>query len=561
MIAAVIAVHSTRTNVHPTSHPHPKHRRALHLGGAAALALSLSVPLAVGSTALDLAPAAHAAVETLDFRATASVGQPTLRIEADLIVDGVVRGDLNPHAEVWRVDTLDYSQGELVLAGPGSTIKYAQFEGLADGVYEILLTITIDDVEHSTVLHGTVAAAESDAPVISASLVPAVPTSGWSNTSTTLNLAATDGAAGVRYIYYSIDGGPSIGTTFRQVTGIFDARLSYVFSSDGTRVIDYWAVDWQGNASEPQSMTVQIDRTGPVIDIQNPTDGDTVFIGDEVNAYFECSDPASGVASCEGSVAYGESLPTNVAGQYEFTVTAMDLAGNTSTRTVSYAVRDADGPQVTMEPVDANASGWLNRSSSVRVFAEDASRVAYLYWSYEAPNGDIVRGEAFEEEGTIQFTESGEYTVWAGAIDEHENGEEPVRGRFNVDADDPVISVSVPQPVGLLPGEYLQGQRLTADFECTDELSGIENCDGSVPNGEQLPTDELGEFEFTVTATDVAGNEVTRVVSYRVVASGAPAIPTVLAQTGANALPGLLAAGATLLIGGVLMGIRRFARR
>ncbi len=559
MIAAVFAVLSTRTNVHPTSHPHPKLRRTLHLGGAVALALSLSVPLAVGSTALELAPAAYAAVETLDFQASASVGQPTLRVQADVIVNGTVRGDLYPHAEIFGPDGA-YSQGQLVLAGPGSTIKVAEFADLPDGLYRIRLTVDIDGEPYYDEFYASIAARESDAPVVSAALTPGPNASGWSNTSTTLNIDAVDSAAGVRYIYYSIDKGPSIRSGV-SVGNRHNARAAHVFSSNGTRLVDFWAEDWQGNFSEPQSTTVRIDTTGPTIDIASPAEDFTVFVGDELNANFSCEDAASGVASCEGSVPLGESLPTDVAGDFDFTVTATDLAGNTSTRIVTYTVRDIDGPQVTMEPVGVNSSGWLNRGSSVRVSADDASRVVHMYWGYLTPSEELVSGETFGDEAMIQFTESGEYSVWAGATDEHENGEEPVNARFNVDVDDPVISVSVPQPVGLLPGEYMQGQRLVADFECTDALSGIADCEASVPNGEQLPTDEVGEFEFTVTATDVAGNEVTRVVSYRVVASTAPSIPTVLAQTGANALPGLLAAGATLLIGGVLMGIRRLARR
>ncbi len=548
--------------MHPTSHPHPKRRRALQSVGASVIALSLSVPLAAGAITLGFSSAAQAApaiaVESLDFRAFASTGQSTLRIQADVIVNGEARADLDPLAEIYGPDGY-YAQGTLVLAGPGSTIKYAEFEDVPDGLYRIRLTVEIDEVPYYEEFYGSVAAPESDAPVVSASLTPTATASGWHNTSTTLNIDASDSAAGVRYIYYSIDKGPSIRSGV-SIDNRHSARVSQVFSTDGFREVDFWAEDWQGNISELKAISFEIDMTGPVIDIQNPTDGDTVYIGDEVNAYFDCSDLASGIASCEGTVAYGESLPTDVAGDFEFTVTALDRAGNMSTMTVRYTVRDSDGPQVTMQPVGANSGGWLNRGSSVRVFAADASRVAYLYWSYESQSGDIVRGEAFGEEGTIQFPESGQYLVWAGAIDEHENGEEPVSARFTVDADDPVISVSVPQPAGLLPGEYLQGQRLIADFDCTDALSGIEDCDASVANGEQLPTDELGEFEFTVTATDVAGNEVTRVVSYRVVASGA-SLPAVLAQTGANMLPGLLAAAAALLIGGVLMGIRRFARR
>jgi hypothetical protein len=51
---------------------------------------------------------------------------------------------------------------------------------------------------------------------------------------------------------------------------------------------------------------------------------------------FQCSDSGSGIASCIGTQPVGVSLDTAQAGSHAFTVTAVDNAGNESSRTITY---------------------------------------------------------------------------------------------------------------------------------------------------------------------------------------------------------------------------------
>ena len=89
----------------------------------------------------------------------------------------------------------------------------------------------------------------------------------------------------------------------------------------------------------------------------------------------------------------------------------------------------------------------------------------------------------------------------------------------------PVVSLSSPNDLDV----YAQGAEVVADFGCDDAyvdhhtiVSGVATCDGTVPAGELIDTTTLGEHEFTVTATDNAGNETTVTHTYTVESATPP---------------------------------------
>jgi endonuclease G len=75
----------------------------------------------------------------------------------------------------------------------------------------------------------------------------------------------------------------------------------------------------------------------------------------------------------------------------------------------------------------------------------------------------------------------------------------------------PTITISSPSPV-----TYIVGQTVIANYACTDGESGVATCTGSVASGQPIATSTPGAGVFTVTASDLAGNRVTRTVSYAV---------------------------------------------
>jgi hypothetical protein len=77
------------------------------------------------------------------------------------------------------------------------------------------------------------------------------------------------------------------------------------------------------------------DATAPTITIVSPEER-TYVVGESAAVDFSCEDGASGMVSCSGS--QSGALNTTTAGTFTFTVTALDVAGNTSTQSVQYTV-------------------------------------------------------------------------------------------------------------------------------------------------------------------------------------------------------------------------------
>ncbi len=75
----------------------------------------------------------------------------------------------------------------------------------------------------------------------------------------------------------------------------------------------------------------------------------------------------------------------------------------------------------------------------------------------------------------------------------------------------PVVALTKP-----VAATYRIGQKVTANFTCTDAGSGILSCTGTVADGAQINTAVAGNYTFTVVATDRAGNMTTASVNYAV---------------------------------------------
>jgi len=65
--------------------------------------------------------------------------------------------------------------------------------------------------------------------------------------------------------------------------------------------------------------------------------------------------------------------------------------------------------------------------------------------------------------------------------------------------------------------QFTQGQNVVASYTCADPISGVASCTGTLADGQVLQTATPGTFSFTVTATDVAGNQTQITHTYSVV--------------------------------------------
>jgi hypothetical protein len=84
--------------------------------------------------------------------------------------------------------------------------------------------------------------------------------------------------------------------------------------------------------------------------------------------------------------------------------------------------------------------------------------------------------------------------------------------RVQIDRTKPTVKLVKPKKA-----TYHRGARVVAGYTCSDKLSGIASCTGTVRKGKPVNTHRLGKHTFTVTATDLAGNASKKKVTYKVV--------------------------------------------
>jgi hypothetical protein len=88
---------------------------------------------------------------------------------------------------------------------------------------------------------------------------------------------------------------------------------------------------------------ILIDLTPPSVTLLSPPDGGKFTVGTVLTPSYFCQDSPSGLAGCSGSVPSGQRLNLNTPGEFSFTVTATDVAGNTTSVTHNYTVVAAVG--------------------------------------------------------------------------------------------------------------------------------------------------------------------------------------------------------------------------
>jgi len=177
-------------------------------------------------------------------------------------------------------------------------------------------------------------------------------------------------------------------------------------SALGPHTYSVTAADLAGNMNSASVTYTVVDTGPPSVAISSPT-ATTYESGTVVNAAYTCSDSGSGISSCVGSVANGDPIDMSI-GTHTFSVTAMDKAGNQTTRNVTYTVADTHGPTITITSPTNGALYPLNASVTASYSCADSSGVAACVGS--VPNGT-----------NINTTQSGTFTFTVNATDTQGN--------------------------------------------------------------------------------------------------------------------------------------------
>jgi hypothetical protein len=152
-----------------------------------------------------------------------------------------------------------------------------------------------------------------------------------------------------------------------------------VHAEDGTSVLDQ-EVGTDGDTVA----SLELDDQAPTISLAHPSDGASYALGTTVRAEYTCADNVPAGLTCVGDVRDGGSLDTSAAGDFSFSVTATDTAGNATTRKVAYKVvapsptaapaLSAVGAPAPTARCPASASAWRGRPRTARSRSDTGPR-------------------------------------------------------------------------------------------------------------------------------------------------------------------------------------------
>jgi hypothetical protein len=265
------------------------------------------------------------------------------------------------------------------------------------------------------------------------------------------------------------------------------------------------ALDRARNQTVVTNTVTVVDQTKPTITLTTPADGAVYEMGEQVLADYSCEDEAngSGLDSCVGTAPDDTAVDTGSLGDKTFTVTAADKAGNSASKTVSYAVVDATPPSIAITtPADGEVYAVGQQVTAAYSCVDADSGV-------ETCVGSVANGAAVDT-GSV-----GEKSFTVEASDKAGNTASQTVSYTVADRTAPTITVTSPTEEAV----YTLGEWVLADYSCADEPngSGIATCQGSVADGAALDTSAVGAKTFQVSATDNAGNGATKSVAYSVV--------------------------------------------
>ena len=321
-------------------------------------------------------------------------------------------------------------------------------------------------------------------PTAKATTTPAPNTAGWNNTNVTVSFTGTD----------SLTGSGVASCTPNIVIGVEGAGVN----ASGT------CTDVAGNVSAAATATLNIDKTAPTATISSPVNGASISAGTVIAASYSCSDNLSGVPAtqCVGTVANGTPIDTTGSGVKTFTVVPTDLAGNTGApAAASYTVTTGTGdttPPV-IQPVVTGTlgnNGWYT------------SKVT-LTWLVTDPESAIKSINGCGATSVINDTIGKSFTCTATSG----GGTSSVSVTIKKDANAPNIRIQVPREEESV---YHLHQVVDASYSCSDAVSGVASCTGTVPSGSPLDTSTTGIKTLTVNAVDNAGNAKSASARYRV---------------------------------------------
>ena len=250
----------------------------------------------------------------------------------------------------------------------------------------------------------------------------------------------------------------------------------------------------QANTSVSASQTVSVDLTPPVIQgTATPSVPSTGWYKVPVAVSFTCTDTLSGVSA--GYPTGGATLSADTNGSIVNGV-CRDVAGNVSSAAIGPIRIDRTPPVTQFQSVTTvNSAGWAN------------APVTVTWTCVDSGSGPV---NATVTQTVSANTSNGSAT--ASCSDIAGNTSSDTHAGIKIDSVAPGVRFLKPANGAI----YTVGQSDTASYSCSDDRSGVASCAGTVPTGTVLQFTTPGTQTFTVTATDVAGNQTVVTHTYTV---------------------------------------------
>jgi uncharacterized protein YjbJ (UPF0337 family) len=251
--------------------------------------------------------------------------------------------------------------------------------------------------------------------------------------------------------------------------------------------------DRAGNSQSATVSGINVDKTAPTLKgeiVTTKSGGD--FFNRDVTVHWTCADAGSGLAApCPT-----DSVVSGAGSNLSATATVTDLAGNTTSTSVSGINIDRTAPVTTASAPDAtSASGWYSAPVPVTLGATDnLSGPSATYYSVDA--GAVVTYAAPFTVGKGIHT----VTFWSKDVAGNVEDKSTVGHSLTLKVDNvpPIISGAATTSPNA-NGWY--ASTVTVHFTCSDAESAVATC----PDDKTLSTEGAAQ-SVTGTATDVAGN-------------------------------------------------------
>lgn len=239
---------------------------------------------------------------------------------------------------------------------------------------------------------------------------------------------------------------------------------------------------------------INVDMAPPVIALDNraPAANAAGWNNSPVTVTWSCTDAVSGVlAGSDTTIVGGEGSAQSAAG------TCRDNAGHVATDTVTGIKIDTTAPAIALESrlPAANAAGWNNTAVAITWTCTDA-----LSGAVDPTVSASIAGQGLGQSGT------------GVCADAAANTESHTQGDINIDLTTPGAALASPANGAI----YLLNATVPAEFACSDALSGVASCAGTLASGALIDTSSPGGKTFTVTAADRAANATSVTHAYSV---------------------------------------------